>query len=220
MTQKPKKRTRGGKMSQEPKVNENQSGGSARDPAERLERIFSAQKADFEKNPMPSAQERIAGLNTLKKMLLAEKEKIAEAISADFSHRATEETYYAEIMASVESLKHAAKHVRRWMKPSRKMPGMLYRPARARVYYQPLGVVGVIVPWNYPLYLALGPVIGALAAGNRVIIKMSKFSQHLAEYLQSRLAGQFSEKWLTLFTGEEMPGSVFTGKPWDHLFFT
>lgn len=106
------------------------------------------------------------------------------------------------------------------MKPSRRMPGLYYLPARTKVYYQPLGVVGIIVPWNYPFFLMVGPMAYALAAGNSVIVRMSRCSPNLSALLKEEISQYFNEDEVAFFTGEEVSGSTFTAKPWDHLLFT
>ena len=103
-----------------------------------------------------------------------EQQALIEAIDQDFSARSADETLLAEIMPSLHGIHYAAKRVKKWMKPARRAVGLQFQPASAQVVYQPLGVVGVIVPWNYPLFLSIGPLTGALAAGNRVMIKMSE----------------------------------------------
>ncbi len=185
-----------------------------------FDRIFVAQKEAFQQHRTPGAQERIGHLNTLKKVILQHKEEIAEAISQDFGHRSPDESFLAEIFSSAETLHHTARHVKKWMKPSCRMPGKYFLPAKTKVYYQPLGVVGIIVPWNYPLYLAMGPIAYALSAGNRVMVRMSQNSSHLAQLLKKIISEAFAENQLALFTGEEVSGATFTAKPWDHILFT
>ena len=99
---------------------------------------------------------------------------MSRAIGQDFSNRSADETLLAELMPSLHGIHYATKRIKKWMKPSRRSVGMQFMPAAAKVIYQPLGVVGVIVPWNYPLFLAIGPLVGALSAGNRGMIKMSE----------------------------------------------
>lgn len=185
-----------------------------------FDRIFSAQKEAFLKNGMPDAKERIDKLKHLKKSILKYQDQISAAVSSDFGHRSKDESFFAEIFSSIQTLSHTAKHVKKWMKPSWRMPGVYFLPALTKVYYQPLGVVGIIVPWNYPVYLMIGPLAYALAAGNRVIIRMSKCSPSLADLLKKMIQETFAEDQVALFTGEEVSGSEFTKKPWDHILFT
>ncbi|HSC83613.1 MAG TPA: aldehyde dehydrogenase family protein, partial [Pseudomonas sp.] len=134
-----------------------------------LEPLLASQRAAFRNNPMPAAEQRRAWLKALRDLLLNEKQALVDAVSRDFSNRAADETLLAEIMPSLHGIDYASKRLKKWMKPSRRAVGAAFQPAAAKVIYQPLGVVGVIVPWNYPLFLAIGPLIGALAAGNRVM---------------------------------------------------
>jgi len=150
-----------------------------------LDRGFELQRAACARNPMPEAEERIGHLKKLEKALIDYQDHIAMAINADFGCRSGDETRLAEIFPSVEGIRYAACRVKKWMKPSRRKVGLMFKPARARVVYQPLGVVGVITPWNYPVYLAIGPLTSALAAGNRVMIKMSQFTPRTAQTLKT-----------------------------------
>ncbi|MFZ5572325.1 MAG: coniferyl aldehyde dehydrogenase [Thermodesulfobacteriota bacterium] len=185
-----------------------------------LDRIFETQRAAFRRNPMPGAAERIRHLQALKQALIKNQEKLIAAVNDDFSCRSRDETLLAEIFPSVEGIRYAAKRVKKWMKPARRMPGMLFLPAKARIIYQPLGVVGIITPWNYPLYLAIGPLTGALAAGNRVIIKMSRNTPQTGQALKTIIHETFEEDHVAVITGEDGLGSAFSRKPWDHLVFT
>ncbi len=185
-----------------------------------LDRIFEAQQNAFRRNPMPSALERIDNLNRLKQSLIQNQEKIITALNQDFSCRSKDETILAEIFPSVEGIRYAARRIKKWMKPSRRHVSMLFQPAKAKVIYQPLGVIGVIVPWNYPLYLAAGPLIGALAAGNRVMIRMSRNTPNIAKVFKGMIQEIFNEDLVAVVTGEDGQGSDFSSKPWDHLVFT
>ena len=185
-----------------------------------LDRIFDLQRAAYGRHPMPSADERIGHLEKLERALIDYQDHLAMALNADFGCRSGDESRLAEIFPSVEGIRYAAKRVKRWMKPSRRWAGLVFQPARARVLYQPLGVVGIITPWNYPVYLSMGPLTSALAAGNRAIIKMSRFTPRTAETLKIALANVFDEDQVTVLAGESGLGSSFSKKPWDHLFFT
>ncbi len=185
-----------------------------------LDRIFALQREACNRNPMPGADERIGHLRRLERTLIDYQDHIAMAINADFGCRSGDETRLAEIFPSVEGIRYAVRRVKKWMKPSHRKVPLVFKPARARVVYQPLGVVGIITPWNYPVYLAIGPLTSALAAGNRAVIKMSKFTPRTADTLKTILAKAFSEDQVTVLTGGPGLGSAFSSKPWDHLFFT
>lgn len=187
---------------------------------EALEPLLAAQRAAYRANPMPSAEQRRAWLKALRELILGEKQALIEAVSRDFSNRAAEETLLAEIMPSLHGIDYASKHLGKWMKPSRRSVGLAFQPAAAKVVYQPLGVVGVIVPWNYPLYLAFGPLIGALAAGNRVMIKMSESTPSTSQLVKDLLARIFPEDMVAVVLGEAEVGQAFSRLPFDHLLFT
>ena len=152
-------------------------------PAE-FQARFAAQRACFLKDPDPSHRERLADLQALSRLLKENQAAIAKAIDADYGGRSEFETRFAEIFASLDGLRDAQKRLARWMRPRRRsVDPLLYPGARNRLIPQPLGVVGVIVPWNYPIFLSFGPLAGALAAGNRTMVKMSENSRRLAELL-------------------------------------
>ncbi|MFO7558250.1 MAG: coniferyl aldehyde dehydrogenase [Desulfobacterales bacterium] len=204
---------------------ENQTGISVpeenpKDRISALDRIFESQKRAFARNPMPSAEERIENLKKLKQALVKYRDDIAAAIDGDFSCRSRDESRLAELIPTIEAIHYTIKRIKKWMKPSRRKVGILFQPARARVIYQPLGVVGIITSWNYPVYLSLGPLIGVLAAGNRAMIKMSKFTPRTAEVLKKMLYEIFDEDTVALLSGESGLGEAFSKKPWDHLIFT
>lgn len=185
-----------------------------------LAKLLSLQQQAFIQQPLPSAAQRKVWLQKLRGLLLQEKSAIAAAISADFSHRSVDETYLAEVLPSLEAIDYACKHIKGWMKPSRRSVSLAFQPASTQVVYQPLGVVGVLVPWNYPLFLSLGPLIGALAAGNRVMIKMSEHTPRTAQLLKELLAKVFAEDLVALVQGEAEVAIAFSQLAFDHLLFT
>lgn len=186
----------------------------------RLRALFDAQRAAYLQRPYPTADERIEHLDRLKPLLLDNIDALTAAVKKDFGHRSEDETKLAELVTSLEAIKYYRKRLRKWMKPQKRAVGSAGFPGSASVIYQPLGVVGVIVPWNYPLYLALGPLIAALAAGNRVMIKMSEFTPHTGELLAQLIAKTFAEDHVTVVNGEVEMGAAFSRLPFDHLLFT
>jgi coniferyl-aldehyde dehydrogenase len=143
---------------------------------------FEAQREAFRKAPEPSHAERLAELRALTRLLTENQRAIVAAIDADYGGRSGFETMFGEIFASLDGLHDARKRLARWMRPRRRaVDALLYPGARNRLIPQPLGVVGVIVPWNYPIFLSFGPLTGAVAAGNRTMVKMSENSRRLAE---------------------------------------
>ena len=186
----------------------------------RLERIFSQQQQAFAQDPMPALEERKQHLKTLKTLLLQHQDEIAQAISADFTARSPNETLLAEIMPCISHIDYVLSRLNRWMKPSSRHVGLQFQPARARVVYQPLGVVGIMVPFNYPLGLGIEPLITALAAGNRAMIKMSELTPRFAELLGEILRKGFDEDRVAVITGEVDVAKAFSELPFDHLLFT
>ncbi|MCA6058867.1 coniferyl aldehyde dehydrogenase [Thalassolituus sp. ST750PaO-4] len=193
---------------------------SPNEELERMHSLFKQQQQAFRNNPMPSADERIADLKRLKAAILKYQDELAAAVNQDFSCRSTDETMIAEIMTSVEGINYACKRLRGWMKPSKRHVSMLFAPSHNHVMYQPLGVIGIMVPWNYPIQLALLPLMTALAAGNRAMIKMSEFTPVTNKVLKKLLAEVFNENQVALIEGEVEVSSAFAEIPWDHLVFT
>ncbi|PWB31745.1 coniferyl-aldehyde dehydrogenase [Pseudomonas sp. SDI] len=185
-----------------------------------LNTVFEQQRSAFAGLPMPPAAQRRQWLKSLRELLLAQQAALIEAISQDFSGRSADETLLAELMPSVQGIRDAERHLARWMKPSRRKVGLAFQPASARVIYQPLGVVGVIVPWNYPLFLAMGPLTGALAAGNRVMLKLSESTPATGQLLKALLERVFPTDLVCVLLGEADVGEAFSRLPFDHLLFT
>lgn len=185
-----------------------------------LQQQFERLQLAYNADPMPAAAERSSALQQLASHLKANREALCEAISSDFGHRSVDETLAAEFLPCLSAIQHARKHLRRWMKPEKRAVDMAFMPAKAQVVYQPLGVVGIIVPWNYPLYLSVGPLICALAAGNRVMLKLSEFTPAAAQQIKSLLASVFSETQVCVVLGGPETGIAFSQLPFDHLLFT
>lgn len=185
-----------------------------------MQALFASQQSSFANSPYWQANERIQRLELLKAALLAEQELLINAINEDFGRRSADETRLAELLPSIEGIKYAQKRIRKWMRPSRRKVGLAFQPAKAWVEYQPLGVVGIIVPWNYPLYLAIGPLVAALAAGNRALIKMSEFTPATAAALEQLISNIFPASEVAIVTGEAEVAAEFSKLPFDHLLFT
>ncbi|MDR2306241.1 MAG: coniferyl aldehyde dehydrogenase [Paucimonas sp.] len=185
-----------------------------------LEAMFALQRQAFAGHPMPPAAQRRQWLKSLREALLADQEALVAATDEDFSGRSRDETLIAELLPSIQGLRHAERHLQRWMRPSRRRVGLAFQPASAQVLYQPLGVVGIIVPWNYPLFLAIGPLTGALAAGNRVMLKLSEATPATNRVLKALLERVFPEDLVSVVLGEVAVGQAFSRLPFDHLLFT
>ena len=185
-----------------------------------LSELLHAQRTAFNADPMPSLAFRRERLERLYSALIEHQEALVSAISDDFGNRARQETLFAELLPALQSIKHTSRHLRRWMKPSRRSLGLAFQPGSAQVVYQPLGVIGIIVPWNYPILLAIGPLVGALAAGNRVMLKMSESTPATSQLMKTLLGRVFPESEVAVVLGEADVGVAFSRLPFDHLLFT
>ena len=189
-------------------------------PAE-FQACLSAQRDAFLNAPPPAHAERIADLKSLGRLVKDNRAAIIAAINADYGNRSEFETMFAEVFSVLDSIHDAAKRMKSWMRPRRRsVDPITSLGARNRVVPQPLGVVGVIVPWNFPLQLSFSPLVGIFAAGNRAMVKMSENSQHLAELLIKTTPKYFSEDKLAFFADGGGRGPAFSSLPFDHLIFT
>jgi coniferyl-aldehyde dehydrogenase len=184
----------------------------------RIEEVFARQRAASRDSSYPDLQARLVSLGKLEKILQENQEAINEAINADFGNRCSQETRMLEIFGLLGGIGHTRKRLKKWMKPQRRHVGLAYLGGKNMLIPQPKGVVGIVAPWNYPLFLALSPAISALAAGNRCIIKMASNSQTLCRLLDKLVSGVFDEDTLAIMPG--VSANEFTHRPWDHLVFT
>lgn len=156
----------------------------------------------------------------LQKMLQENAAVLAAAVQADFGVRSPQLTEIADLLLLRTQLTQALRHLARWMKPRRVSTPWHLWPARARIERQPLGVVGIIAPWNYPIQLALAPAIAALAAGNRVMLKPSELTPHTSAQLAHLVAQFFAPEEFCVIQGDGYVASQFSGLAFDHLVFT
>ncbi|UYZ82846.1 coniferyl aldehyde dehydrogenase [Entomomonas sp. E2T0] len=184
------------------------------------ETLLELQRQAFMANSMPSLEQRRDRLTALREQLIAYQEKLAQAITEDFGNRSQDETLLAEILPSLQCIKFAQKSLKSWLIPRHEPVSIAYQPATAKVYYQPLGVIGIVVPWNYPLYLTIGPLVGALAAGNRVMIKLSEYAPITSAIIKQMLAEIFTEDLVAVVEGGEEVSQKFCQLPFNHLLFT
>ncbi|MBR0842906.1 coniferyl aldehyde dehydrogenase [Bradyrhizobium liaoningense] len=189
-------------------------------PLRALEEAFQAMVARSRAEPAPDLAERLDRLARLRAVVADNEERFRQAISADFGHRSAVETTIAETMLVFSEIRHATKHLKSWMAPQRIATALQFLPARNRLIPQPLGVVGIIAPWNYPLQLTLAPAIGAIAAGNRVIIKPSELVPHFSALLKETVAGKFDPAEVLVTGIEDEVAKGFAHLPFDHLVFT
>ncbi|WP_110457373.1 coniferyl aldehyde dehydrogenase [Shewanella algidipiscicola] len=188
--------------------------------ATQLLQQLNAQKSAYQRQPAPDLDARKAQLKALKKALLTQQHSIIEALSQDYGHRSADDSLISDIMPCINNINYTLKHLKSWMKPSRRHAGMLLAPANITVHYQPVGVVGIIVPWNFPVMLSVGPLITALAAGNRAMIKLSEFTPHTNTVLKKMLAELFDDTVVAVVEGEADVAAAFSAQPFDHLLFT
>jgi len=187
----------------------------------RLQAALQRQRAAYLKDPVPDHATRCADLRKLARFVREHQEPIVQAICADYGHRSRHETLLTEVLPVLRGIEHAIKHLKHWMRPQRRqVDRLLFGLARNRVIPQPLGVVGVIVPWNFPLNLSLLPLVSIFAAGNRAMVKMSENSHHLSRLLTREMPDYFPEDKLLFFEETGGVGVEFSKLPLDHLLFT
>jgi coniferyl-aldehyde dehydrogenase len=186
----------------------------------KMQHVFDIQAKAFRKNPMPSYEERIANLKKLRQAMLDNQDIFIEKISQDFSNRSENETRLAEIMPILHTIDYSLKNLKSWMRPEKKKVSTLFMPASTQVQYQPLGVVGIIAPWNYTLSLSLGPLVCALAAGNRAMIKMSEFTPVTSAFVEELINKLYPEDLVRVINGDADVAVAFSEVPWNHLLFT
>ncbi|MDB4994347.1 MAG: Aldehyde dehydrogenase, partial [Myxococcaceae bacterium] len=189
---------------------------SAADMATRL----SAMKAAQRKHPVPTYDERIAWLDALDKVVVKYKDEIVAAVREDFGNRSRHETLVAEVFITRGAIKHAREHLREWMDVQPREVAWTFLPGRAEVVVQPLGVIGIIAPWNYPMQLALSPLVAVLAAGNRALIKPSELTPATSDLLVKMMGEAFAADQVGVVIGGADVGEAFSKLPFDHLVFT
>jgi coniferyl-aldehyde dehydrogenase len=183
-------------------------------------RIFDLQHSASRQGSAADVDLRRDRLKRLRSLVAGNEAALAEAISRDFGVRSRTETELLEIVPTLNAIRHARKNLARWMRPERRRVDPLFQPASARVRHEPLGVIGIISPWNYPLQLALSPLVDALAAGNRAMLKPSELTPDFSELLRRLVAERFDESEVAVITGGVEVGQAFASLPFDHLLFT
>jgi coniferyl-aldehyde dehydrogenase len=182
--------------------------------------ILTRQREAFVRDGPPSLAQRRSDLAKLKKAVLAQRNELATALSTDFGHRSKYETMILEIAPLAHGIAYLRRNLRAWMKPERRRVSLNFFPASARIVYQPLGVIGIISPWNYPVSLALMPLATAIAAGNRVMLKPSEFTPATNDAVIAMLRELFPAEQVAVVTGGPEVGAAFSALPFDHLVFT
>jgi coniferyl-aldehyde dehydrogenase len=170
--------------------------------------------------PAPTLDERLDRLARLRAAISENEARFQTAISADFGHRSRTETAIAETLLVLGEIKHATRHLKKWMAPQRVATALQFMPGKNRLIPQPVGVVGIIAPWNYPLQLTLAPAVAALAAGNRVMIKPSELVPRFSALLKEVIATKFHATEMVVTGIEDDISRAFACLPFDHLMFT
>ncbi|GAA0709298.1 coniferyl aldehyde dehydrogenase [Dokdonella soli] len=187
---------------------------------EPLSELLARMRAAQTRDASPDLATRVQRLRALEALIRDNRDAIASAIASDFGRRPAEETDLYEAFPSLSGIRHALSHLRHWMRPRRRWAGFWFLPARTEILSQPLGVVGIIVPWNYPLYLAAGPLTDALAAGNRVLVKMSELTPRFSALFAELVETYFPGGEVAVVNGDAEVARAFAALPFDHLLFT
>jgi len=185
-----------------------------------MENRLQRMRATFTNAPYPSHKQRVSKLLALKKAVLRHEGNLIRALNSDYGRRSAQDTLIADILPIVTQINYTLRKLKRWMRAERRHTGLLFFPAKAEVFYQPLGVVGIIVPWNFPVMLSLGPLVSAIAAGNRAMLKMSEFTPHTNEVLQNLLEEVFDDLEVAVIEGDAEVAESFSRLAFDHMCFT
>jgi len=184
-----------------------------------LKEIFEDQRMAFSKYGPPTLGSRKNALTRLEEEILLYKNEIAQSISNDFGHRSYHETLMAEIFVCIKTIHHTKKYLKKWMKPRRRPVPWYCRPGKAKIHYQPLGVVGIMSPWNYPFQLCIGPMIAALAAGNRIMLKPSGRMPETLKVIEKIISKVFERHEVAVVSGPDV-NDAFIKLPFNHLLYT
>lgn len=192
------------------------------DTETQMQAVLEAQRAEYLREGVVTAETRIDRLNRGVDIQIKYQAKLVEALNSDFSCRSREVSLLTDVGAGIAPMRHAVKHLRKWMKPEKRptiFPLNLLG-GRSRIEYQPLGVVGVIAPWNFPVNMVFAPLAGVLAAGNRAMIKPSEFTPATSDVLSEMISEAYDTNEVALFTGGPEVGQAFSGLAFDHMIFT
>ncbi|HSV36959.1 MAG TPA: coniferyl aldehyde dehydrogenase [Ramlibacter sp.] len=181
---------------------------------------LSLQRTTFAREMNPPLALRRDRLDRLAAMTERIAPALVEALSQDFGHRSAHVTRLADVMMVMAAISHTRRHLKKWMRTRRVATPLAFQPAASRLMPQPLGVVGIVSPWNYPYQLAIAPAAAALAAGNRVMIKPSELTPRCSELMRQAVADSFAADEMVVVTGDAQVGKGFVALPFDHLLFT
>lgn len=191
-------------------------------PKTDITEFLANQKAAARKEGMTDLATRLDRLGRLKQMVYQYRQDFIRAMNEDFTCRSESLSLMADLLPIVEGVRHAKKHLKKWMKPEgrRTMPPLNLLGSRSEVIYQPLGVIGIMGAWNFPVNLTLAPLVGALAAGNRAILKPSELAPATADLLKKAIADFFLPTEVVVVNGDADVARHFSEQPFDHLVFT
>lgn len=185
-----------------------------------LTQLLQRQRSSYLAAPNPNYATRVEQLTRLKAAILQFKTPLVEALSQDYGHRSIDDSLISDIMPVINNINYSLKNLKKWLKPSARHAGLLLAPAKVTVHYQPLGVIGIIVPWNFPVMLSIGPLVTAIAAGNHAMLKLSEFTPATNQVIKQLLAQVFDESHVAVIEGEADVAAAFSALPFDHLLFT
>ena len=192
------------------------------DSEQKMNSTLQMQRDAYLKEGIVSAEIRIDRLQRGVDVLIKYNEKITDALNTDFTCRPREVTLLTDVGAGIAPMKHAIKHLRSWMKPEKRPTMFPFNlvGGRSRIEYQPLGVVGIIAPWNFPVNMVFAPLAGVLAAGNRAMIKPSEFTPATSALMAEMIAEAYDPAEIAIFDGGPEVGQAFSNLPFDHMIFT
>lgn len=184
-----------------------------------LKDSFDRLMAAYQQQPYPQLQQRKMQLKALRQQLLQQKPALLAALNADFGQRSHSDSQMLELLPSVSSIDYSLKQLHKWLKPQKRHVSWLFLPAKNYVVHQPLGVVGIIVPWNYPVFLSLGPLVAAISAGNKVMLKLSEYTPHTNQVLKNIIETALPDT-AQVIEGDAAVAASFSQLPFQHLLYT
>ena len=187
-----------------------------------LESQFKALRVGYHLERFPSLATRLDRLRRVKAMLSEHEAAWCEALSQDFGYRSADQSSFADITTTIKAANHALKNLKFWMKAERRTPDLSLRMSGAKTYVEsfPKGVVGIVSPWNFPINLALSPLISVLAAGNRAFIKPSEITPATSALLEKLIAQYFADDEVSVACGDVDVAQAFVKLPFDHIIYT
>ena len=196
--------------------------GRGPEPSNRMREIFEGQRRAFLADGVVTAETRIDRLDRVRQMIRDNQDAIVEACNRDFGNRSLHQSRMSEVMSVMGAMQHARDNVKKWMRMSRRkvMFPLNLLGSRARVEFQPKGVVGTLGTWNFPVYTSISPLAGIFAAGNRAMVKFSEVTSETSALLQQLIGERFDESEYAAITGGPDIGAEFASLPFDHLIFT